>query len=132
MTLKNLTFLIKKQLKDAKALNITVLDVTKLTTAMDSMIICTGTSTRHVISIAKKLIEAVKEADDYPLGVEGELHGEWILIDLNDVIVHVMQKSQRELYDLEKLWGMTQKRTRKTNQKSLRACLISPGSSKRR
>lgn len=98
---------IKKNLEDFKALNIVTMDVTSLTQTIDAMVIATGTSTRHVQSISKKLFTAVKEADLKPLGMEGEEFGEWILIDLGDVVVHVMLESQRELYQLEKLWAVT-------------------------
>ena len=108
MKLAELTRFIKKHLDNNKAENITELDVTALTTAFDAMVIATGTSTRHVQSIAKKLIAAAKESDVRPLGVEGELYGEWVLIDLGDVIVHVMLKAQRDLYQLEKLWAVSE------------------------
>ena|SRR3990167_3595135 len=109
MNLAELISFIEKELENNKALDIARLDVTPLTTSMDCMIICTGTSTRHVQSIAKKLLNSVKEAGVRPLGIEGELHGEWVLIDLADVVVHVMLKEQRELYNLEKLWTVTER-----------------------
>lgn len=109
MILKDLISFVKKQLDDNKALNVTELDVTSLTDSMDRLLICTGTSTRHVQSIAKKTVNAVKEVGVRPLGVEGELHGEWILVDLGDVILHIMLKEQRDLYNLEKLWAVSER-----------------------
>lgn len=108
---------ITKQLEDNKALDIVALNVKKLSDSTDMMIIATGTSTRHVQSIAKKLIAALKEADARPLGVEGEEFGEWVLIDLGDLIVHVMLQSQRTMYNLEELWTATKKQ-RNTRVKS--------------
>lgn len=108
MNLQDLLSFVKKQLEDNKSDNIVELDVQSLTQSFDFMVIGTGTSTRHVQSIAKKLIAAAKEADISILGVEGETHGEWVLIDLGDVVVHVMLKSQRDLYQLEKLWMVTE------------------------
>ncbi|MCX7121258.1 MAG: ribosome silencing factor [Gammaproteobacteria bacterium] len=109
MKLKELLPFVRKHLDDNKALDVTELDVATLTDCMDVMVIATGTSTRHVQSIAKKLVNAVKEAGVRPLGVEGELTGEWVLIDLGDVVVHVMLKSERERYDLESLWTATER-----------------------
>lgn len=109
MNIKELVAFVKKQLEDNKAQNIAELDVTPLTQSMDCMMICTGTSTRHVQSIAKKTTNAAKEAGVRPLGIEGELHGEWVLVDLGDLVLHVMLKEQRELYNLEKLWTVTER-----------------------
>jgi ribosome-associated protein len=115
MTPIELTTFVKKQLEDNKANDITLLNIAKLSDAMDTMIICTGTSTRHVLSIAKKTMNAVKEAGIRPLGMEGEMYGEWVLIDLGDIVIHVMLKEQRELYNLEKLWAATE-RFKNTNE----------------
>src|SRR3989338_3945949 len=99
---------VQKHLEDNKAENIVQLDVVPLSSSFDAMIIASGTSTRHVQSIAKKLLAAVKDSGTKPLGVEGELYGEWILIDLGDLVVHVMLKAQRDLYQLEKLWTVSE------------------------
>ncbi|PIZ03722.1 MAG: ribosome silencing factor [Gammaproteobacteria bacterium CG_4_10_14_0_8_um_filter_38_16] len=108
MKLPQLIKFIQKQLADNKADHIVELDVKSLTDSFDAMIIATGTSTRHVQSISKKLIAAAKEAGIRPMGVEGEPFAEWVLIDFGDVVVHVMLKSQRDLYQLEKLWAVSE------------------------
>jgi len=92
-------------LEDAKAQDIKIMPVAGLTDIADYMILATGTSSRHVNAVADRLVEAMKRQGQRPLGVEGEDESEWILVDLGDVIVHVMQAEAREFYDLEKLWG---------------------------
>jgi ribosome-associated protein len=108
MNTQDILSFIKQQLENNKAENIIELDVQPLTQSFDFMVIGTGTSTRHVQSIARKLIAAAKEAGMTLLGTEGEAHGEWVLVDFGDVVAHVMLKSQRELYQLEKLWMVTE------------------------
>jgi ribosome-associated protein len=90
-----------------KALEVKFLDVRGLTDIADSMVIASGTSDRHVRSIAQRVIEKAKEAGFRPHGVEGQTDGDWVLIDLNEMIVHVMLPRVREFYGLEKLWDMT-------------------------
>lgn len=108
MNLKELSKFVTKHLDDNKAENIAQLDVTSLSGSFDAMIIASGTSTRHVQSIAKKLLASAKESSVKPLGVEGESYGEWVLIDLGDLVVHIMLKAQRDLYQLEKLWTVSE------------------------
>ncbi len=93
-------------LEDLKAEDITVLDVKGKTTVTDWVVIASGSSSRHVKSIANNVAVEAKKAGRTPLGMEGENEGEWVLVDLGDVIVHVMQRQVREYYDLESLWSI--------------------------
>jgi ribosome-associated protein len=93
-------------LDDLKAQNVAVLDVTGLTDVADTIVIASGSSDRHVKSLAGRVLERAREAGFRPLGVEGEREGEWVLVDLQDVIVHVMLPRVREFYALEKLWDV--------------------------
>lgn len=103
-----LTKLAVNALEDLKGQNITVLDVMKLTTVTDTMIICTGTSNRHVKSLAQNVAGDAKHAGHQPLGIEGTEQGEWVLVDLGGVVVHVMQAQARAFYQLEKLWTVAE------------------------
>ena len=91
-------------LDDLKAKDVLSLDVRSLTSLADVMIIASGTSTRHVKSLADNVVKMVKKAGMKPIGMEGERDGDWVLIDLGGVIVHVMQPATRAFYDLERLW----------------------------
>jgi ribosome-associated protein len=113
MRSKPLAALVASALEDIKAQDMKLLDVRRLTTIMDFMIVATGTSDRHVRSIADRVIEAVEERGVRALGIEGADGGEWVLVDLGDVVVHVMQRKVRELYQLEKLWAIKPARARK-------------------
>ena len=92
-------------LDELKAEKVTVLNVCTYASFTDFMIFASGRSTRHVKSIANEVVEAAKKAGLPPLGIEGEDVGEWILVDLGDVIVHIMLPDTRQFYELEKLWG---------------------------
>ncbi|HUK02926.1 MAG TPA: ribosome silencing factor [Steroidobacteraceae bacterium] len=98
--------LVTAALTDMKATHINVLDVRKVTDVVDTMIFASGTSDRHVRSIADRVIEKVKAAGMRPFGVEGKRDGEWVLVDLHDVVLHVMLPRVREFYGLERLWEM--------------------------
>ena len=104
MTTDELKQLAMNALQDLKAEGITVLDVKDKTSITDWIMVATGSSSRHVKSIANNVIIEAKKAGQPPLGIEGENEGEWVLVDLGDVIVHVMQQQVREYYYLESLW----------------------------
>ncbi len=91
-------------LDDIKAVNVRVLDVRGLTDIADTMVIASGNSDRHVRSIAERVVEKAKAAGFRPLGTEGARDGEWVLVDLQDIVVHVMLPRVREFYGLERLW----------------------------
>jgi ribosome-associated protein len=96
--------LVAAALDDMKAVNVKVLDVRGLTDIADTMVIASGNSDRHVRSIADRVVERAKLAGFRPLGTEGERDGEWVLVDLHDIVVHVMLPRVREFYGLERLW----------------------------
>jgi ribosome-associated protein len=98
--------LVTDALNDLKAQQVNCLDVRHLTNVTDTMIIAGGRSDRHVRAIADGVLERCKEAGIAPLGVEGHEAGEWVLVDLADVVVHVMLPRIREFYNLEKLWDI--------------------------
>ncbi len=91
-------------LDDLKAVNPVTLDVAELTDVMDYLVVASGTSNRHVKSLADNVCMEVKKRGVRPLGVEGEDTGEWVLVDFGDVVVHVMLPATRDFYDLERLW----------------------------
>jgi len=92
------------QLEDMKAKEIVTIDVAGISDVTDTLIICTGTSKRHVRSIAEQTALAAKNAGEIPLGIEGLESSDWVLIDMANVVVHVMQDETRQFYQLEKLW----------------------------
>lgn len=93
-------------LEDLKAVEPVVLDVRALSSVMDYLVVASGTSSRHVKSLADNVLMKAKEQGVRPLGVEGEGAGEWVLVDFGDVVVHVMQPAARSFYDLERLWSV--------------------------
>lgn len=105
--------LVVHALGDLKAIEVLVLDVKDMTSVTDVMVIASGTSNRHVKSIANSVIEKAKENGVQPLGMEGDDVSEWILVDLGDVVVHIMKPDIRDFYNLEKLWSFKEQDTNK-------------------
>ena len=104
MKINELQDLVQNSLEDMKAVDIVAIDVKGKSSMTDMLYIATGNSTRHVKSIAEMIGINVKEAGGNITGIEGKGSSEWVLVDLNDIIVHVMLASTREFYALEKLW----------------------------
>ena len=93
-------------LDDTKAQDIVRLDVRDMTTVTDYMVVASGTSYRHVKALVENVAEKASKAGHKPIGIEGEAGGEWVLLDLQDALVHVMLPKVREFYNLEKLWSL--------------------------
>lgn len=106
MQTQELTDLVVAALDDLKGLDIRVFDVSGVTPITDRMVIATGRSDRHVKSLAQNVVVQAKGAQHPPRGTEGLRQGDWVLVDLGDVIVHVMQAQARAFYQLEKLWDV--------------------------
>lgn len=116
MNTEQLKTLVLEAMHDLKALEITTLDIREMTSIADSMIICTGTSNRHVKSIAENIVKKAKEAQLTYIKMEGEREGEWVIVDLADVIAHVMLPATREFYSLEDLWAPIEQLRKNTSQ----------------
>ena len=107
MTSKDKTEIIVAAAEDLKAENIEILDVRDKTSVADFFVVCSGTSDRHVASIADKVFERMAELKSKPVRTEGDRSG-WVLQDYGDVLLHVMRDEQRQFYDLETLWKHAQ------------------------
>lgn len=105
MQTQALKTLVIDALEGLKGKDVIVLDVAHMTSVTDLMVIASGTSTRHVSAMADNVVEEAKHAGMQPLGVEGRQAQDWVLVDLGDVVVHVMTAEARAHYDLERLWG---------------------------
>ena len=103
---RSLQELVISALEDVKAKDIVTLDVSELSDVMDTMIVASGTSNRQVKALADNVTRDAKAAGFQPLGVEGGDSAEWVLVDLGDIVVHIMLPATRMFYDLEKLWSM--------------------------
>jgi ribosome-associated protein len=106
LTSTQLRDLVISALEERKAKDIVALDVAASSPVTDFMIIASGTSNRHVNALVDEVVTAAKARDAEVLGVEGRETGEWVLVDLGDVLVHVMQAEPRAFYDLERLWAV--------------------------
>jgi len=106
MKADELKALVVNAVEDMKGVDVVVLDVHKMTTITDYMIVASATSSRHLKSMINSVAVEAKEAGCTPLGTEGENEGEWALVDLGDVVLHVMLPQTREFYQLEKLWSV--------------------------
>ncbi len=107
MNSETLTDLVVDALDDVKAKDIVRLDVRGMTTVTDYLVVASGTSNRHVKALVDNVAEKAKEAGHRAIGIEGEEGGEWVLLDLQDTLVHVMLPKVREFYNLEKLWSIS-------------------------
>ena len=105
MSKKSLSQICNNSLKDSKAENLLILDVSKISSFADTIIIATATSNRHAMSVSEKLVDCLKSNKFNILGVEGEIDSGWILVDCGDVVINIMRQEQRGFYDLEGLWG---------------------------
>ena len=106
MNSEQLSALVVAALDDVKAKDIVTLDVRKMTSVTDYMIVASGTSNRHVKALIESVADKAREAGHRPIGIEGEEGSEWVLLDLQDALVHVMLPKVREFYNLEKLWSL--------------------------
>lgn len=105
MRSEELLKLVCEALDDARGRDIETLDVRPLTSVTDHMVIASGTSARHVRALVEHVVEAARAGGVRPMGIEGEEGAEWVLVDLGDVVVHVMSPESRRFYDLEGLWS---------------------------
>lgn len=117
MDSESLKKLVVDALEDMKGFDIKVLDVREKTSVADYMIVASGNSSRQVKALADNVVEKSKASGVRPVGVEGEQSSEWVLVDLGDVVVHVMQPQSRDFYNLEKLWALTPELRREQHTK---------------
>ena len=112
MDIRKLQKIVVSALEDIKGSDIEVFNTTKLTSLFDRIVIASGGSNRQVKALARNVQDKVREAGGEVRGVEGEDAGEWVLVDLGDVVVHVMQPAVRSYYNLEELWAVNPSRTK--------------------
>ena len=112
LSLEEMKLAVVDALEDIKAFDITVMDVRRMTAVTSYMVVASGNSTRQCKAIADNVREKLKEKGIEARGVEGEKEGEWVLVDLGDIVVHVMVPTTRAYYNIEQLW--TESQTRRT------------------
>lgn len=103
---KQLIALVEGALEDMKAKELVVIDVRGRSTVTDYMVVASGTSKRHVASVAQEVLDKLKASGFQPMGVEGQDVGDWVLVDVGSVVVHVMMPDARSFYDIERLWSV--------------------------
>jgi len=113
MDIRKLQKIVVSALEDVKGKDIEVINTAKLTSMFDRLVIATGDSSRQVKALAQNVVEKVKEAGGEIISTEGEDGGEWVLVDIGDIVVHVMQPAVRTHYNLEELWQVTPAQRRK-------------------
>jgi len=96
---------VRSALEDGKGIDITFLDVRQLCSFTDTMVVVTGNTGRQVNALVDRVLDAAAAKGFKPIGIEGRESAEWVLVDFGDLVVHVMQKDARQLYELEKLWS---------------------------
>ena len=101
----NISKKVYKVLLENKAKNIIKINLEKKSSIADFMIVCSGTSNRHVISLSNYLVEALKKENLYTLNIEGKRNGDWVLVDAGDIIIHLFRSEVREYYGLERMWA---------------------------
>ncbi len=116
MQIDDLVKAIEGALDELKAKDVVRIDVRELTGVTDYMLIASGNSNRQVSALADNVIEKAKELGVRPLGMEGKDSGEWVLVDLGDIVVHIMQPETRQFYDLERLWQSAESRRAQQQQ----------------
>ncbi|MEN9479996.1 MAG: hypothetical protein RLZZ298_1391 [Pseudomonadota bacterium] len=121
MDIRKLQKIAVAALEDIKGKNIEILNTAKISSMFDRVIICTGDSNRQVKALARNVLEKVREAGAEVISIEGEEGGEWVLVDLGDIVVHVMQASVRQYYNLEELWQTTPAQRRKAVEQAAAA-----------
>ena len=121
MDIRKLQKIAVAALEDIKGKDIEILNTAKISSMFDRVIICTGDSNRQVKSLARNVLEKVREAGGEVISIEGEEGGEWVLVDLGDIVVHVMQASVRQYYNLEELWQATPAQRRKAVEQAAAA-----------